>query len=84
MARKTRRKSAAKARKKPAAVTRKKRKAAAKTKTAARRKATRKAKPKGVFAEITGGFAAVIDTLSDAERLHRRLEPQPSLDREPE
>ena len=86
MARKARKKSAVKAKKKRAAVTKKKRKTAAKKKSkpAARRKAAGKAKPKGVIGEIAGGFAAVMDTLSEAERLHQKLEPRPAQDREPE
>ena len=81
MARKARAKSVAKAGKKRATRKTAKRKAAAKKRAKpARRKATRK----GLLAELSGGFEAVIDTLSEAERLHRRLEPRPSLDREPE
>ena len=87
MARKARKKSAAKAKKKskkPAASTRKKRKALAKkkTKVAARKRAARKAKPKGVIATIVGDFKAVVDTLTDAERLHRKLEPRGSPESE--
>lgn len=87
MARKARKKSAAKtgkkAKKKPV-VGKKKRKTAAKrrTKLAARKKAARKPEPKGIFAKIVGDFEAVVDTLTDAERLHRKLEPRVS--REPE
>ena len=90
MARKTRKKSAAKAKKKPAAVTKKKRKTKRKTaaknksKPAARKKPARKAKPKtkpkpkGVIAKIVADFKAVVDTLTDAERLHHKLEPRGS------
>ena len=85
MAKKARKKSAVKAKKKRAAVTRKKRKAATKKQAkAARRKAAPKAKPKGVIGEIAGGFAAVMDTLSEAERLHHKLEPRPAQDQDPE
>jgi len=94
MAKKARKKSASKARKKRAAPARKKRKAAAKrrAKPAARKKAARKAraksKPKavperkGVFAKIAGAAGAVLDTLTEAERLHQKLEPH--VPREPE
>jgi hypothetical protein len=88
MARKARKKSAAKAKKKPTAVSKKKRKTAArnKSKVAARKKTARKAKskakPKGVGGTIIADIEAVVDTLTDAERLHRKLEPHVS--REPE
>ena len=88
MARKARKKSASKgkkkAKKKSAVVTRKKRKTAAKSKSkaAARRKPARKAKPRGVVARIVGGFEAVADTLTDAERLHQKLEPRGSPESE--
>ena len=88
MARKARKKSAAKAKKKPTAVSKKKRKTVAKkkSKVAARKKAARKAtpkpKPKGVIATLVADFKAAVDTLTDAERLHRKLEPHVS--REPE
>jgi hypothetical protein len=70
MARKTRKTSTTKAKKKRTAVTRKKRKAAGKRKTTRRSKAR-----KSVLAEIAGGFGAVIDTFSEAQRLRRKLEP---------
>lgn len=89
MARKARKKSAAKAKKKRAAVTKTKRKSAAtKQSKPARRKTAPKAKtkptpkPKGVLAEIAGGFAAVMDTLSEAERLRHKLEPRMAADPE--
>ena len=84
MARKARKKSTSRAKKKSAAVTRKKRKTVAKKKSrrAARKQATRKAKPKGVIATIVGDFEAVVDTLSEAERLHRTLEPPGSPESE--
>jgi hypothetical protein len=87
MAKKARKKSASKTKKK-AAIAKKKRKAAAKktSKAAARKKAARpaKAKPqrKGVFAGIVGAAKAVVDTLTNAERLHHKMEPHVS--REPE
>ncbi len=82
MAKKARKKSAAKtrkkAKKKPAASARKKRKTVAKRKSkrAAGKKAARKSK--GIIAEIVGRLGAVVDTLTDAERLHRKLEPRVS------
>ena len=88
MARKARKKSAAKAKKKAkkksTAVTKKKRRTVAKkkSKVAARKTAARKAKPKGVIATIVGDFEAVVDTLADAERLHRKLEPRGSPESE--
>jgi hypothetical protein len=84
MATKARKKRAAKAKKKRMMAARKKRKAAVKTKprTAARKKAARKAKSKGVIAEIAGGFDAVMETLSEAQRLRRKLEPRMAADPE--
>ncbi|MFI4960378.1 MAG: hypothetical protein ACHP82_02870 [Hyphomicrobiales bacterium] len=88
MARKARKKSAAKAKKKPTAVSKKKRRTVTKkkSKAAARKKAARKTnpkpKPKGVVGTIVADIEAVVDTLTDAERLHRKLEPHVS--REPE
>lgn len=86
MAKKARKKSAAKGKRKPTVVAKKKRK------TAAKKKATRKARPKskpksklkrkGVIASIVGAAGAVVDTLADAERLHHKLEPHVSLDPE--
>ena len=87
MAKKARKKSASKTKKK-SAVTKKKRKPAAEktSRAAARKKAAKpaKAKPqrKGIIAEITGAAKAVIDTLTNAERLHHKMEPHVS--REPE
>ncbi|HEY1473742.1 MAG TPA: hypothetical protein VGF53_06625 [Pseudolabrys sp.] len=80
MAKKSRKKSAAKGKKKPAVVAKKKRKTAAKKKTA--RKAKPKPKRKGVIATIVGAASAVVDTLTDAERLHHKLEPHVSPDPE--
>jgi hypothetical protein len=91
MAKKARKKSTSKTKKKRAAPARKKRKAAAKRRAKpARKKAARKAKvrskakakPKGVFAKIAGAAEAVLDTLTEAERLHHKMEPHVS--REPE
>jgi hypothetical protein len=81
MARKARKKSAAKAKKtkkKPAAVARKKRKVVVKKKAkrVARKKAAPKAKPKGIIAEIVGAAGAVVDTLAEAESLHHKMEPR--------
>jgi hypothetical protein len=88
MARKARKMSAVKAKKKPTAVSKTKRRTVAKkkSKAAARKKAARKTspkpKPKGVVGTIVADVEAVMDTLSEAERLHRKLEPRVS--REPE
>ena len=88
MARKARKKSAAKAKKKPTAVSKKKRRTVAKkkSKAAARKKAARKTKPKpkpkGVIATFVADFKAAVDTLTDAERLHRKLEPRGSPESE--
>ena len=90
MARKARKKFAARAKKKPAAISKKKRKTVAKkkSKVAARKKAARKtkpktkSKPKGVIATLVADFKAAVDTLTDAERLHRKLEPRGSPESE--
>jgi len=85
MAKKARKKSASKTKKKPA-IARKKRKPAAKktSRAAARKKAATPAKPqrKGIIAEIAAAAKAVVDTLTNAERLHHKMEPHVS--REPE
>jgi hypothetical protein len=87
MAKKARKKSASKTKKK-SAIAKKKRKPAAKRtfKAAARKKAAKptKATPqrKGVIAGIAGAAKAVVDALTDAERLHHKMEPHVS--REPE
>ena len=73
MAKKARKKSAARGKKKSAALAKKKRKTAAKKKTA--RKAKPESKRKGVIATIVGAAGAVVDTLADAESLHHKLEP---------
>jgi len=84
MARKARKKSAAKAKKKSTAAVRKKRKTVTKKKSraAARRKPARRAKPKGVIATIVADVKAVVDTLTEAERLHKKLEPRGSPESE--
>jgi hypothetical protein len=84
MARKARKKSVSRAKKKRTAVTKKKRKTVAKKKlkVAARKKAARKAKPKGVVAQVVGAAEEVAETLTEAERLRRKLEPRPSLEPE--
>ena len=84
MARKARKKSAAKAKKKPTAAAKKKRRSVAKkkSKAAARKKAARQAKRKGVVGTIVADVEAVMDTLTDAERLHRKLEPRGSPESE--
>ena len=83
MAKKTRKKSAAKTKKKSVPA-RKKRKTVVrkKSKAAGRKKAARKAKLKGVIRTIVADIRAVVDTLTDAERLHHKMEPRVS--REPE
>ena len=81
MAREARKKSASKAKKKPTTVAKKKKpKVAAKKKPA--RKAKSKTKPKGVIGTIVADIEAVVDTLTDAERLHRKLEPRGSPESE--
>jgi hypothetical protein len=81
MAREARKKSASKAKKKPTTVAKKKKpKVAAKKKPA--RKAKFKTKPKGVIGTIVADIEAVVDTLTDAERLHRKLEPRGSPESE--
>jgi hypothetical protein len=88
MARNARKKSASKAKRKPSAVSKKKRKTVAKNKSrvAARKKPARqaksRAKPKGVVATIVADVEAVMDTLTEAERLHRKLEPRGSPESE--
>ena len=83
MAKKTRKKSAAKTKKKSVPA-RKKRKTVVrkKSKAAARKKAARKAKRKGVIRTIVADIKAVVDTLTDAERLHHKMEPHVSRDPE--
>jgi hypothetical protein len=95
MAKKVRKKAASKATKKSralpkkkGAVTKKKRKAAAKKKSKpiAKKKLTRKKirkpPPESLRDEVAGAFTAVVDTLTDAERLHHKLDP--GVSREPE
>ena len=79
MARKARAKSVAKAEKKRTASKAAKRKAVAKKRA---KPARRKSAPKGLLAELSGGFEAVIDTLSEAERLRHKLEPRMAADPE--
>jgi hypothetical protein len=83
MAKKARKKSATK-RKKKSTPARKKRKVAVrkKPKVATRKKAARKAKPRGIIRTIVADVKAVVDTLTDAERLHRKMEPRVSSDPE--
>jgi hypothetical protein len=89
MAKKMRKKAAKKATKKVAKkATRKttKKAAKAKVKVIARKKSTgkknRKPPPQSIPQMVEGAFTAVLDTLSDAERLHRKLDP--GVSREPE
>lgn len=93
MAKKARKAAASKARKakssagrkRPAAkawrqvATPKRAKAVAKKKAARKRSAKR---PESFLQKVEGAFEAVLDTLTDAERLHRKLEPE--ISREPE
>ena len=83
MAKKTRKKSTAKTKKKSTPA-RKKRKTVVrkKPKVAARKKAASKAKPRGVIRTIVADIKAVVDTLSEAERLHHKMEPHVSRDPE--
>lgn len=82
MARKTRRKNSASRKKKKSATERKKRRAATKRRSAGRGKAARRVKHKGVIAAIAGAARAVVSTLTDAERLHHKMEPHVSPDPE--
>jgi hypothetical protein len=79
MARKARKKSAAKTKKKRKPVAKKKSGAASRKKA---RKTKSKTKRKGVVATIVADFKAVVDTLSEAEQLHRKLEPRGSPESE--
>jgi len=83
MAKKARKKSTAKSKKKSTPA-RKKRKTVVrkKSKAAVRKKTARKAKRKGVIRTIVADFRAVVDTLTDAERLHHKIEPHVSRDPE--
>jgi hypothetical protein len=76
MAKKKRKKSAAKTKKKSTPA-RNKRKTVVrkKAKAAVRKKPARKAKPRGVVGTIVADVKAVIDTLTEAERLHHKMEP---------
>ena len=76
MAKKKRKKSAAKTKKKSTPA-RNKRKTVVrkKAKAAVRKKPARKAKPRGVNGTIVADVKAVVDTLTEAERLHHKMEP---------
>ena len=76
--RKTKRKTAAKNKSKTAA----RNKLAARKKPARKAKPKNKPKPKGVIANIVADFKAVVATLTDAERLHQKLEPRGSPESE--
>jgi hypothetical protein len=83
MAKKKRKKSAAKTKRKSTGARKKRRTVVRKkSKVVVRKKAARKAKPKGVVSRIVGAAAAVVDTLGEAERLHRKLEPHVPSDLE--
>lgn len=83
MAKKTRKKPAAKKtkKKKKSAGARKTRKAAVKRKAPARKKMPA-AKRKGIISKIVGAATAVVDTLTSAESLHHKMEPHVSRDPE--
>jgi hypothetical protein len=68
---------ARKARKKSAARPKKKSKIAAKKKTraAAKKRKTRKARPKSFGAKVSSAYRTVVDTVKDTDRLRNRLEP---------
>jgi hypothetical protein len=76
MAKKKRKKSAAKTKKKSTPA-RNKRKTVVrkKAKAAVRKKPARKAKPRGVIGTIVADVKAVVDTLTEAELLHHKMEP---------
>jgi hypothetical protein len=83
MAKKKRKKSAAKTKRKSTGARKKRRTVVRKkSKVVVRKKAARKAKPKGVVSRIVGAAAAVVDTLGEAERLHHKLEPRVPPDQE--
>jgi hypothetical protein len=88
MARKARKKSAAKTKKKRKPVAKKKSKVAVRKKSARKAKSKPKPKPtskpkrKGVVARLVADFKAVVATLSEAEQLHRKLEPPGSPESE--
>ena len=82
MAKKARKKSAAKTKKSKGARNKRKAVVRKKAKPAARKKAARKAKRKGVIRTIIADVKAVVDTLTDAERLHHKMEPHVSSDPE--
>jgi hypothetical protein len=90
MAKKARKKPASKAAKKSkgfkkkGAMSKKKRKAAAKKKSkpVAKKRLGSKPPPKSFPGKVAGAFTALADTLTDAERLHHKLDP--GVSREPE
>jgi len=92
MARKTRKKSAAKTKKKRKPPAKRKSKVAAskkparkskpKAKSKSKSKPKFKAKPKGIVATIVADVKAFVDTLTDAEQLHKKLEPRGSPESE--
>ena len=82
MARKARKKSAAKTKKKRKVPAKRKTKVAARKKPARKSKPKSKAKPKGIVATIVADVKAFVDTLTDAEQLHKKLEPRGSPESE--
>jgi hypothetical protein len=78
----TKKKAAKKSAKKTIAVTKKRRKTAAPKKPIAKKAAARKPLPESLLHKIEGEFTALVDTLTDAEHLHQKLDP--GVSREPE
>lgn len=75
MAKRARKKSSSKKKKRTSAPARRKRKAAARKTAGPARRKRPAPKRKGIIGAIAGAAAAVVDTLVDAERTHRKLEP---------
>ena len=89
MARKARKKSAAKAKKKPTAVSKEKAQDRGEKEVQGRGKKedgpqdqALSLSPKASSRTIVADIKAVVDTLTDAERLHRKLEPHGSRESE--
>lgn len=93
MAKKARKAVASKARRAKTSTGKKRPAAKARRKVAMPRKAKSVAKgkragkriakqPEGLLQKVAGAVEAVLDTLTDAEQLHRKLEPE--ISREPE
>ena len=69
MARKARKKSAARPKKKSKIAPKKK------TRAAAKKRKIRKARPKSFGAKVSSAYHTVVDTVKDTDRLRNRLEP---------